>query len=415
MHRATGGREPPSEHAIRVLIAHSFFHARGGDSTYARTLEKGLVRAGHEVAWLSMRHPANDPSPWERWFVPWRDLRDLRGVRATSSAALRYVWDLRSQRFAADLIDKFKPDVLHLQHVHRHLTPSIVEPARKAGVPVVWTTHDYELICPAGTLWTRHAPCERCRGHRYEQAVWNRCKRGSTALSALAAVEKRAHQALGLWDHVDRFLCPSRFLAEKLVAFGVPASRVTALPNGYDAPPFEPSPGEGWLFAGRLSEEKGVHTLIDAARQVDTPLDVCGDGAFRDAILTVPGVRFHGHLSPLALEQRLRRAAVVVVPSVWWENLPYAVIEAQALGRAVVASRTGGIPELVEHGVDGLLVPPGDGRALADAVKQLLGDPSLRRRLGAAASARVRERHDLDHHVARVSAEYGKCIGPAVL
>ncbi len=400
---------------MRVLIAHSFFHARGGDTTYARTLERGLVRAGHEVAWLSMRHPANDPSPWERWFVPWRDLRDLRGVRATSSAALRYVWDLRSQRFAADLIDKFKPDVLHLQHVHRHLTPSIVEPARRAGIPVVWTTHDYELICPAGTLWTNHATCERCLGHRYHEAVRHRCKRDSAALSTLAALEKRTHHALGLWEKIDRFLCPSRFLADKLVAFGVPAARVTALPNGYDAPAFEPAPGNGWLFAGRLSEEKGVHVLIDAARTVDAPLDVCGDGALRDAVLAVPNVRVHGHLSPHALEQRLRRAAVVVVPSVWWENLPYAVIEAQALGRAVVASRTGGIPELIESGVDGLLVPPGDASALADAVRQLLSDPALARRLGDAASARVRARHDLDHHVTRVVEEYGKCIGPGVL
>lgn len=400
---------------MRVLIAHSFFHARGGDSTYARTLERGLLRAGHEVAWLSMRHPANDPSPWERWFVPWRDLRDLRGLRASTSAAVRYVWDLRAQRFAAELIDKFQPDVLHLQHVHRHLTPSIVEPARKAGVPVVWTTHDYELVCPAGTLWTEGATCVRCRGHRYHEAVRHRCKRGNVALSTLAALEKRTHAALGLWQKVDRYLCPSRFLADKLVAFGVPASRVTALPNGYDAPAIEPAPGEGWLFAGRLSEEKGVNVLIDAARRVETPLDVCGDGDLRDAVLRVPNVRLHGHLSPSTLQQRLRRAAVVVVPSVWWENLPYAVIEAQALGRAVVASRTGGIPELVEDGVDGVLVPPGDAPALADAVARLLADPALRRRLGEAASERVRTRHDLDRHVERVVAEYGKCIRRDVL
>lgn len=394
---------------MRILIAHSFLHARGGDSTYARTLAKGLEDAGHEVAWLATRHPANDPSPWEPYFPPQRDFSALT-PRTALSAAVRSAWDPRAQAACAALIDAFRPDVLHLQHVHHHLTPSIIVPARRAGIPVVWTVHDYELICPNGLLFTEGAPCERCRSHRYREAVAHRCKRDSAVFSAFAAIEKTIHRARGLWGLIDRFLCPSQFLADKLIAFGVPARRVVVEPNACDPNPVSGDPGAGWLFAGRLTVEKGVRVALDAARLVDARVAICGDGPLaaevRTAAADLPHLRALGQLSPDDLRARVQAAAVVAVPSLWWENLPYAVIEAQSAGKAVIASRVGGIPELIDDGVDGILVPPGDSVALAGAIAALLADPDRARELGQAGARRVRDRMSVDDHVARVLAHY---------
>jgi glycosyltransferase involved in cell wall biosynthesis len=396
---------------MRVLMVNTFHHRRGGDATYALSLTRLLERDGHEVIPLAMRHPDNEPSTWERWFVPWVDYRDLHGPRAIVGALRRYASNPDAREAAAALIDRFRPDVVHLQHVHHHLTPSVVGAARRRGIPVVWTVHDYELICPAGTLFTHGRPCEECRGHRYHRAVVNRCKRDAVAYSALAAAEKAAHALSGLWTHVDRFLCPSAFLADMLVKFGIPRDRVFHQPNFVDLPG-DPAPlGSGWMYAGRLTEEKGVDVLAAAARLLgDAPLAICGTGpreeALRTALAGLPNAHLHGHLAAGALASRLRDAAVVAVPSLWWENLPYAVIEAQAAGRAVVASRIGGIPELVDDGVDGILVPPGDAGALADAVRGLLADRGRARKLGAAGVERVRARLGPGPHLVAMLAHY---------
>lgn len=397
---------------MKVLMANTFHHRRGGDATYTLSLSELLRARGHQVVPLAMRHPDNLPSEWERWFLPLLDYRDLSHPRDRLRAMRNFVHNRRAAQVTRALIARERPDVLHLQHVHHHLTPSVIGPAREAGIPVVWTVHDYELICPSGHLFVDGAPCERCKGHRYHHAIEHRCKRGALGPSALAALESTVHALQGVWKQVDRFLCPSRFLADKLISFGVEARHVHHCPNFVDVP-HTPAPelGEGWLYAGRLAEEKGVWTLLQAARQLPgVPLTICGSGplepALRRAAQDLPHVQFLGHLTASELQRRLEAAAVVAVPSIWYENFPYAVLEAQVLGRGVVASRIGGIPEQIRHGEDGLLVPPGDATALADAVRCLLDDPQKNRRLGLSGRARVEATLSSKQHLERILAHY---------
>ena len=389
---------------MKVLMIHTFHHPRGGDTTYAALLVRLLEEAGHRVVPLAMRHPDNDPSPWEQRWPAWVEPR-----LADARSALSLAWSHDAARATADLVAEVRPDVAHIQHVHRHLTPSVLEPLRRAGVPVVWTVHDYELICPEGHLFDGRAPCERCRGHHYWQAAVHRCKWGQVLPSVAVAAEKALHHRLGVWNKVDRFLCPSAFLARKLVEFGVPEERVRVLPNALDAGLPASGGGEGWLVAGRLSPEKGVDVAIAAARLLPGHrLWICGDGPERGRLEAAapPDVRFLGHLPRERLARLIREVAVVAVPSRWWENLPYAVLEAQAAGRAVVASAMGGIPEQIDNGVDGLLVPAENPPALAEAVGGLLADPERAHRLGAAAAARVRRDLAPDAHLAAILAHY---------
>jgi glycosyltransferase involved in cell wall biosynthesis len=400
---------------MNVLMANTFHHPRGGDATYTRGLTRLLEDAGHRVVPLAMRHPDNAPSPWEHRFLPWVDLREP-GPRLNRAMLLpRVLWSRHAARTCAELISEVRPDVAHLQHIHRHITPSILGPLRAANVPVVWTVHDYELICPEGHLFSHGAPCEACRGHNYGEAIRRRCKWGGLAPSAVAAAEKALHRLFDVWEQVDRFLCPSQFLADTLVRFGVPADRVVHRPNFLDSGPLQPrapAPNQ-WLYAGRLSAEKGVDVAIEAARLLpDTRLSICGTGPeerkLRASAAAMPWVEFHGHLPHEDLKRHIERASVVVVPSRWYENFPYAVLEAQAAGAAVVASRIGGIPEQIDHGVDGLLVAPGNAAALAKAVGALLTAPDRTAAMGAAGAARVRERLAPADHLDAILSEYGQ-------
>ncbi|MDP2314418.1 MAG: glycosyltransferase family 4 protein [Pseudomonadota bacterium] len=398
----------PGALRVNVLLCSSFLHPRGGDTTCVYAMWHGLEARGHTVAPFAMRHPANLPSPWEVRFPPQLDVWSVRGV-ARLAAVAASIHSFAAARAMTALLADHRPDVAHLHHVHRHLTPSILEPLRKAGVPVVWTVHDYELICANGQLYTQGAPCTRCKGHAYDNAVRYRCKRDDLAQSAAVALEKWVHARMGLWTRVDRFLCPSRFLAEQLVAFGVPADRVTHLPNPVLPAPAGGPIGDHWLYAGRLSPEKGVDDLLDAARRLPARLlHVYGDGPERARLerTAPPNVRFFGNVPPLRLAAALREAGVVAVPSRWPENFPYAVLEGQLAGRAVVASAVGGIPEQIDDGVDGVLVPPSTPARLADAVEALLSDRAHAARLGARGRERVLRDRAVDPFITRLEAIY---------
>jgi glycosyltransferase involved in cell wall biosynthesis len=383
---------------MRVLMVQSFLHARGGDTTCAALMGQELGRLDVDVVPFAMRHPDNDPSTWETRFPPWRDAGSahaLTRVRAVAGS----IWSLRAARALGDLIRAARPDVAHVHHVHRHLTPSILWPLRRAGVPVVWTVHDYELVCPAGTL---HAPidppgvaCDRCRGLDVRSAVALRCKRGDPRESMAFAAEKFAHAALGVHARVDRFVAPSRFLADRLAERGIPAARIRHLPNGVALGDMGPRPAADApiVFAGRLAPEKGLDDVLAVARLLPTRrFRLLGSGPDearlrRDA---PPNVTLLGSVDADTVARELRAAAVVLVPSRWPENDPYAVIEAQMAGRVVIASAVGGIPEQVRHRVDGLLVPPGDVATMRGAIEEVLADPARAYEIGAEAHRRVR-------------------------
>jgi glycosyltransferase involved in cell wall biosynthesis len=393
---------------VKVLVCSSFLHPRGGDTTCLFGMKRGLEARRHTVIPFAMRHPANLPSVWETRFPPQLDVWDARGLaRLLRVGAAIHSFAAASALEA--LLADVRPDVAHLHHVHRHLTPAILGPLRRHGIPIVWTVHDYDLICPNGQLFTHDAPCTRCAGHHYANAIRLRCKRGDLAQSAAVALEKWVHAKLRIWDKVDRFLCPSRFLAAQMVAFGVPADRVSHLPNALDPAPAGGAPGSHWVYAGRLSPEKGVDDLVAAARLLPhRALRVLGGGPEHARLVRVApvNVTFLGPVSPARVAEELRAAGAVAVPSRWPENFPYAVLEAQQAGRAVVATRVGGIPEQIEDGVDGVLVPPADPVRLAAAVGALLDDPGAASAIGTRARSRVIREREPGRHLDTLEALY---------
>jgi glycosyltransferase involved in cell wall biosynthesis len=280
----------------------------------------------------------------------------------------------------------FRPDMVHLHNIYHQLSPSILQPVRRRGIPAVMTLHDYKLACPTYRFMDHGEICERCLPHRFWEPVIRRCNGGSAAASALNALELTLHTFGRAYAPVQIFACPSRFLLGKMQQGRVFPDRLRWIPNFVDLEAFTPKQISGGdvVFAGRLSEEKGVDVLVESvAARTDLRLDVAGDGPARASLEALARdrsatdrIRFHGRLPTDALQELLRAACVAAVPSRWYENMPLAVLEAFASGLPVVGTALGGVPELIEPGVDGWIVPPNDPAALGEALAGLVSDPS---------------------------------------
>ena len=316
------------------------------------------------------------------------------------------------------MVEEVRPDVAHVHHVFERLTSSVLDALRRCGVPTVMTLHDYKPVCPDYRLYTEGAPCTRCLSGRYVEVVRRRCLEGSRWRSVAAAAEAYAARARGLYQRVDRFLAPSAFLRDRVVEGGLPGDRIEVLPNPVVAAPEPRRDGaepRAVVYASRLVAEKGVDPLLDAAALLPAGVRVrlIGSGRLerqvraRVAAESLP-VDVLGPLPPAQVAAHLRAAAAAVLPALWWENCPMAVLEAAAQGVPVVASAVGGIPELVEHDTTGLLVPPGDVAALAGALTRLVERPDDAARMGRAAWARARQRHDPQAHVAALLGAYAE-------
>lgn len=406
---------------MRILQVNKFHWLKGGSERYYFDLQSELAARGHAVAVFASAHPASEPTPWAPWFAPHADYH-----HSTPLTALRLAADVIDNRAAAvrlrALLAEFRPDVAHLHNIHHQLSPSILIEFERAGVPVVQTLHDYKWVCPAYLFLSRGEVCERCGpGNRFAPVVTRGCHHDSRLKSWVVYAESSRAWSRGDVNRVARFLAPSRFLQEKVVAHGLPAGRTLHEPYFIRPGEWRPAdrPGDYFLYMGRLSREKGLATLFEAAaRGIGRPLHVAGDGPLAAELRTLASGRnlpiiFRGHLSGEDLRDAVRGARAVVVPSEWYENLPYAVLESMALGVAVVATSIGGIPEMVEDGVTGRLVSPGEPEMLAAALRSLAADAGAAGDMGRAGRRRIEAEFAAGPALERLIALYGDLAGGA--
>jgi glycosyltransferase involved in cell wall biosynthesis len=409
---------------MRVVQVNKFHFVKGGAERYYLDLSAALARRGLVVNHLAMDHPRNlAASPGDR-FVRHVDYRERAGWLERSRQGMRSIYNREAAARARELAASGERPVAHLHNVYHQLSPSVIRAFAKAGVPVVQTLHDYKLVCPAYLLLTEGRICERCRGGRFHEAVRHRCLLDSRGASLVAAIEAYVHSWLRTYARVRRFLCPSRFLLEKVASFGIPRERLAHLPyflplEQYRAAPVPPrgagDPAVG-AYVGRLSREKGIAVLLEAAALLPPGrlrLDVLGEGPLRAeleararAVCPDGRVRFLGYRSGEELHETVRRASFALVPSEWFENLPYSVLEPFALGRPVVGARIGGIPELVQDGETGRLHEPGDVPSLAEALLWMSGPAADLKSMGWRARQVIERDHAEGPHLDRLLAVY---------
>jgi glycosyltransferase involved in cell wall biosynthesis len=381
---------------LRVLIAHNRYRMMSGEDRHVALLGSALQDAGLET----------------RVFEPRSDLlASSRLQRLRAGALLAY-----SPRGAGigRILEDWRPDLVHFHNIWPLLTPAAIRLSKQAGAAVVLTLHNCRFACPAGTCSIQAHPA-------HDSLADNRCLAGSSLRCALRHnprgelgesiayglaqdIQRRLHM-LGRW--VDAFVAPSDYVAQTLGPAGIPVHRVTFIPHGVPVRPAVKRRGFRFaLFAGRLSADKGIRTLIEAADAApDVPVAVAGRGPLAEEIPTAR-LKYLGHLEREAMDHALAEAAFTVIPSECHENFPYGALESFEAGKAVIATAVGGLPEIVAHEETGLIVPPASPSTLADAMRRLWTDPTLTKKLGTNALQTVRERYSLHLQIERTIELY---------
>jgi glycosyltransferase involved in cell wall biosynthesis len=399
---------------LKVLLANKFLFNNGGAETVLFQERAFLTNTGTEVIDFAMQHERNVQSPYSAHFVSRKDYRG-GGSFAKTMSALSLIHSREAVSKLASLIDETRPDLMHCHNIYHQLTPSIVGVAKSRGIPVVLTLHDTKPVCPVHTRMRDSQLCSSCLAGDFHHVLTYRCSDGSIAQSAALYMEAVIQRWLGSYEKVDRFLAPSRFMRDSVLR-RFSADRVELLYNGVDVTSIPASDRDkGYvLYCGRLAAGKGAETLLQAheAAGCRWPVVIAGTGPLMDALKSqfTRNVRFAGQLSGETLSTTIAEASVVVVPSEWCENCPMSVLEAMAHGKPVVATRIGGIPELVDDRVTGLLFEPGNTEELRMHLECLMGDAQRRAKMGAAGRGRVETDFSLDKHNAELMAVYQSLV-----
>jgi glycosyltransferase involved in cell wall biosynthesis len=373
---------------MRILVLHSRY-ASGSISGENRVVEdevRLLREAGHDVlAWL----PSAD---------------SLRG-RRLAGAAGSAVWSRRAVTAVRRLSGAFTPDIIHCHNLFPLLSPAVIR--AMADTPVVMTLHNYRLLCLPATFLRDGLPCEHCLGHFPWGGVRHRCYRNSAAASGALAASLGLHRAIATFEGVARFLAVSKVVRDKHVEGGFPSTRIRVKPNF--AWPVERRKGNGeyFLFLGRLSPERGVDAVVRAWADVPATLVVAGEGpaAPRLPAAAGPNVSLRGPVLPRDVPRLLAGARALVFPTLASEGCPRAILEAYAAGVPVLASNRGSVPELVDHGLTGVLLPSLDTADVVAAADRLLDDGEAER-MGEAAFRRWCDRHSPERGLAELEDAY---------
>ena len=405
---------------MQLLIGNKFWYAKGGVETYLFELLDELPAQGWSYVPFAMRHAGNLPSPYEQFFVDEVDYHASQGVGSQLRAAARMLYSRHAARQLTALLDTVPIDLAHLHNIYHQLSPSILPVLKERKIPVIMTLHDLKLACPNYKMRTHDGICERCVGGQYYHAVMHKCVQQSVAASALCALELFMHRRSGLYvDNVDRFIVPSRFYLQKMIDAGIPPDKLVWLPNFTRLERYEPRYGgdDYFIYFGRLSEEKGLLTLVDAVRGFPGTLVIAGDGPVRwlleqkvarDGMTNVKVIGPRSGQDLIALQ---RHARFSVIPSEWYENCPMSCIESFASGTPVIGARIGGIPEMVDDGETGLLFEPFSRDDLRAKIEYLYARKDECARMGRLARRKAEREYGAQSHIRRLMAIYAEVLG----
>jgi glycosyltransferase involved in cell wall biosynthesis len=378
---------------MRIVQLYNRRRVIGGEDRMVDAIISLLRKRGHDV-------------------IPW--IRDNTAVDSRLDAKIGAffsgVYSRASEVEMGRLLREYRPDVVHAHNLYPLLSPSVLVACRRAGIPAVVHLHSYLLTCPITLHLHRGQVCERCLGGHEYQCVLRNCRQNlfeSAGYALRSAVARKLHLYR---DNTTVFVVMSAFARQYLADAGYPEERIAILPNAVPIPALtaEPARGNYVAFVGRWSPEKGVATLLQAARISKLPIRVAAD--LRDTSLTLtdvpPNVTFLGHLDERELGELYRGARFLVMPSIWYETFGLAAAEAMAFGLPVIASNRAALAEIVEHERTGLLVTPGDAADLASAMHRLWEDPERCRQMGAAGRAKALQEYDESVYSERLLALY---------
>ena len=396
-----------------------------------------LTTHGHDVVPFSIQYQRNQPTPYSRYFV-----QPLGGEGEVyfrdQKLTIKTIWRTLSRLFYAPDVEKAvtrlikdtKPQVAYILHYLRKLSPSLLVGLKRAGLPIVVRLSDYAMLCPQAHFLRGNVPCELCISGNFLPSIKYRCVQESLSASALNALATQYHQRMRYFDFVNVFVTTTRFMYQKMVAAGYPEQRLRYIPTFVNSTIFHPAPKDAKekyiAYAGRLDKIKGVHILIEAlsllrAKYPNIKLNIqiagSGDESYVGLLkqqvqrLDCGGyINFLGELRAEQMVEFLNKAFLSVVPSLWYENLPNAILESYACGTPVLASNLGSLPECVEDGRTGYLFKVGDANDLAERLALCLDQPEKLEEMGLNARKVAETTYSTEQHMEKLEALFVELV-----
>ncbi len=364
-------------------MINKFLHPNGGSETYIFKLGECLKEYGNEVQYFGMEHEnrcvGNNVGAYT-------SNMDFHGGSKLSKITypVKTIYSIEARKKIRKVLDDFQPDVCHLNNFNYQLTPSIILEINKwrkenrKTCKIVFTAHDYNLVCPNHMLNNplTHENCESCLGGHFKNCIKGKCIHSSTAKSILGAAEAYFWNAKGVYKYIDKIICCSKFMKRIMDSNPLFAKKTVVVHNFVDDLKYEYKEKENYvLYFGRFSEEKGIRTLLEVCKELpEVKFVFAGSGALEDEIRKVPNIECVGFKSGKELHNLISKAKFSVYPSEWYENCPFSVMESIMFATPVIASKIGGLPELVQDGVNGILFEYKNKNDLKNKISELWND-----------------------------------------
>ena len=404
---------------MKILIVNKYLYPKGGSEKSVLETTKLLKDNGHKVIYFSMKSPKNIFSGQEEYFVS--NVNYEGSTWSKTDAFLKLLYSIEAKKKIESLITKESPDVAHLNNIYHQISPSIIHSLKKYNIPIVMTLHDYKMVCASYSMLYQGKVCEACQNGRYYQCFLKGCVKNSHMKSFLNTIEMYFHHnIMDIYSLVDVYISPySNFFETKLKEMGF-KNNIVHLQNFVQLDRLNPQ--YHWVensivYFGRLSREKGVLTLIKAMKYLtEIYLKIIGEGPMKNELEktikreNIHNVQFMGYLTGEELKNEIKKSMFVVVPSEWYEPFALTIIEAFALGKPVIGSRIGGIPERVKHGETGLLFEPGDSNDLKSKIEFMINDSDNIIKMGNNARSFVAEEFNAEKHYQRLMEIYEQTI-----
>lgn len=343
---------------MKILMVNKFFYIKGGSETYYFALKKLLEENGDEVIDFSMKDKKNFESQYSKFFVDSVDYNKKQSLISKIKAGFKIIYSFEAKRKLEKLIKETKPDIAHLHIFQHQLSLSILDVLKKYNIPIVYTAHDLKMLCPNYKMLTHGKVCEQCKNGKYFNCLKNKCIKNSSIKSTIGMLEAYTNKLRKSYDIIDHIITPSEFYKDKFIEFGIEQEKISHIPNFLDTKQIKYDTiqtDDYFLYFGRLSEEKGIMTLIKAMEGIKgSNLKIVGTGPLEEEIKeyiknnNIANIEMLGFKSGKELYTIVGNAKAVVLPSEWYENGPYSAIESLKLGRIIIGSDLGGIPELID-------------------------------------------------------------------
>jgi len=406
---------------VRVLLVNKYNHITGGADTYFFTLRRLLKEKGHSVAEFCLQHPDNEYSEFSDFFINGVTNKNWEkaSISESSIALIRSIYNLEARNKFNKLVDKFKPDIVHIQNMFYQISPSILSVTFKKKIPVIETLHDYHLVCANNNLHHHGHICEDCIKYTKFSILKNKCYNDSWRASLLAFTASYSHQIFNIYkDRINRWISPSRFLRDKMIAGGIVGEKIDILPYPVsfeiDQDDKFEQKGDYVLFVGRLVQQKGIITMLKVAEKLSNiKFMILGTGPLENYIKNyiiknnISNIKLIGFVPNNKISDYIRFSKFVIVPSEWYDNLPIIMYETLLCGVPLIGSNIGGIPEIINNKV-GILVEPSNVDELQTKIQYLYENESLRNSLAANAREYISSNFSLDEHYNKIIKLYSQ-------